>query len=165
MSNITKQEKSEVLFKTYKKSWVAYAKTLVFIGLLYCVAFALTPISLASSFISWLVFGLFILWAIYRILNIKNETLYTNGDGVWVDFGFLPWRKGARGVRWEDMDMARFRGGFLSWIFNSHTVVVTHKYTKDSEFFMTDVSHGKEALAHIEEMRKTYTKRWGSNES
>jgi len=61
MNNISKQEKPEMPFKTYKKSWVPYVKTLIFIGLFYYVVFALIPISLADSFVSWLVLGFFIL--------------------------------------------------------------------------------------------------------
>jgi len=59
------------------------------------------------------------------------------------------------------MDSAEFRGGLLAWLFNSYDVIVTHRFTKMSEIAAPSISYGKEAVAHIEDMRELYTKRRG----
>jgi hypothetical protein len=53
------------------------------------------------------------------------------------------------GVKWRDMDEATFHNSFLSWAAGSYTVVVRHRFTKDSEIVVTQMANGKQAAITI----------------
>jgi len=187
MSHITEQRKMESQFKSYKISWTGYVRVAIISIVLLSVSVFIAVIvseyvrseideDLRSGInldknwsfvptgvavVGWSLFGFFAWVTILDIAARRAYTLYTDQDGVWLRFGFLPWQKGVRGVRWEDMDSAGFRGGLLAWLFNSYDVIVTHRFTKSSEIAAPSISYGKEAVAHIEDMRELYTKRRG----
>jgi len=184
MSHITEQRKLESQFKSYKISWTNYVipaiLSIVFLAASVSIAVIVAEylrseaeylrsridtdwsvVATGVAVVGWSLFGYFVWITILGIAERKAYTLYTDQDGGWISFGVLPWQKGKRGVRWEDMDSALFHGGLISWLFNSYDVIVTHRFTKSGEIVVTSVSYGKEAVAHIEDMHRLYTKRRG----
>lgn len=132
-----------------RKSWAAYFATL------------LRALVVTSAFVAVLVWKseiwkpVTIIWAaamlliIFRWLSIRSFHLYYDDIGVWLYSGLLPWRRGVIGVKWRDLDEATFVNGFSSWISGSYTVIVRHRFTKDSEIVVTSMANGKQAVATI----------------
>jgi len=173
MSDMQNQE-LEIHHKSYKLSWTAYIRPILFLGLVGFAFFMLAtiePETLRSSKpggedwtiihpylsgVGWVMFGFTVLRLIYIIADARAVRLYTDSDGVWLYSGILPWNKGRHGVRWEDMDSASYRLGLIRWLFNSHTVIITHKFTKDREVSMPHISRGRDAAQHINAMYKIH---------
>lgn len=150
-----------------KKSWFAYFKMTVNCLLLYVFLFFMTTI---ISFVmnsedintganpsifpggTWISLGVLALY-LYEILVLRSYEIFTTKEGIWFKYGILPWSKGSNGVRWEDADMVFFYPGFISWITNSYTVTINHKYTNISDFKVKDVGRGREVVAEIRKIQ------------
>jgi len=172
MSNITETENLDIQFKSYKLSCLAYFWPIILLGTFTVLAYLLATIKPESlrlterdiddftfahpylSGIGWFLFYFFVFRLICVLVWKKVIRLYTNDEGVWISYGIFPWNKGGNGVRWEDIDAAYFGGGLISWLFNSYTVIVTHKFTKAEEIYIPKIRHGKRAAAHINDMYK-----------
>ncbi|MES1196126.1 MAG: hypothetical protein ABUL58_04190 [Steroidobacter sp.] len=132
-----------------RKSWVAYFATFIrallitalFAAVLYWKSSLWKPVTLI-----WAVAMILIL---YRWLLIRSFHLYYDDIGVWLYSGALPWRRGVIGVKWRDLDEATFVNGFSSWLSGSYTVIVRHRFTKDSEILVTQMANGKQAATTI----------------
>jgi len=132
-----------------RKSWSAYFATalravlltIMFVAVIYWKSTIWKPVTLI-----WVVAMLLVM---YRWLLIRSFHLYFDDIGVWLFSGILPWRRGVLGVKWRDMDEATFVNGFSSWISGSYTVIVRHRFTKDSEIVVTQMSKGKQAVTTI----------------
>lgn len=132
-----------------RKSWAAYFGTFIrallitalFAAVLYFKSTIWKPVT-----VIWAVVMLLI---IYRWLLIYSFYLYYDDIGVWQYSGILPWRRGVLGVKWRDMDEAVFVNSFSSWLSGSYTVVVRHRFTKDSEILATQMANGKQVAATI----------------
>ena len=129
------------------KSWIAYFGTLVLAALLF---FALLPIAfLWNEIAAGVVLVLSALVVGYRLLLLRSVQLYYDDVGVWAYSGILPWKKGVAGVKWRDMDEATFAPGFWSWVTQSYTVRIGHRFTKSGEIVLTNIGRGKAAVATL----------------
>ena len=129
------------------KSWIAYFGTLVLAALLF---FALLPIAfLWNEIAAGVVLVVSALVVGYRLLLLRSVQLYYDDVGVWACSGILPWKKGVTGVKWRDMDEATFAPGFWSWVTQSYTVRIGHRFTKSGEIVLTHIGRGKAAVATL----------------
>ncbi|PWF41214.1 hypothetical protein [Massilia glaciei] len=129
------------------KSWVAYLGTLllaaVLFGGLLPLAFIWNETAAAVVLaVSALIVG-------YRILSLRSVQLYYDDIGVWVYSGILPWKKGLDGVKWRDMDEAVFEPGFWGWVSGSYSVRIGHRFTKNSEIYLTHIGGGRDAVVRL----------------
>jgi len=132
-----------------RKSWVAYTATFIR-GLLVT--------SLLAAVLYWksdiwkvvtIIWAVAMILIVFRWFSIRSFHLYYDDIGVWLYSGILPWRRGVVGVKWRDMDEATFHNSFASWAAGSYTVVVRHRFTKDSEIVVTQMAKGKQAAITI----------------
>ena len=129
------------------KSWLAYAGVAALAVILFGV---LLPLAfLWHELAALAVLVLSALLVAYEFLLVRSVQLYLDDLGVWVHSGVLPWKKGIAGVKWRDMDEASFVNGFTSWLTRSYTIRVRHRFTQGSEIVLTNIAHGKEAVALI----------------
>lgn len=143
----------------FRLSWLAYIKTtlkfllliiLITVGTAMASGSAKDPAELYLGIgigctISLIVIAFFT----YRVLFLRSVQVYTDDIGVWLYRGILPWSKGTLGVKWRDLEDAVYYPNFVSWLFRSYTVRVGHRFTKTSEIVVADLSHGREAVEHI----------------
>ncbi|MFZ6721686.1 hypothetical protein [Undibacterium sp. Ji49W] len=127
-----------------RKAWTAYVRTVI-------IALIILLFIPAAFAVSW-IFGLVILiisqaLAIYRILILRSYKLYCDENGVWLFTGILPWDRGIVGVKWRDLDEAAFYPTFWSWLFNSFSIRLGHRFTKSSEIFISHMKSGKDSVA------------------
>lgn len=149
-------------YEVYRLSWVAYVGLTLKFLLLVIVAIgtgwwalskAQTPhawqlgmaVSAAVLLVALAVF-------IYKLLHLRSVHLYTNEVGVWLYQGILPWSRGARGVKWRDIEDAMYFTGFFSWMFRSYTVRIGHRFTKTSEIIVSRLARGNKAVEHINQL-------------
>ena len=90
-----------------------------------------------------------VLYFLYSIFMIRSYKLYINNEGVWIYSGIFPWNKGSNGVKWRDLDSAIYYTGFLSWAFKSYRMMISHRFTKDNEIFLTHMWCGDQAVMKI----------------
>jgi len=129
------------------KSWLAYAGVAALAVILFGVALPLAFLWHEMAALAVLV-GSGMLVA-YQFLLVRSVQLYMDDLGVWVQAGVLPWKQGISGVKWRDMDEATFVNGFRSWATRSYTIRIGHRFTKDSEIVLTNIAHGKQAVARV----------------
>lgn len=133
-----------------KKSWTAYLPLFVvslLVILLVAPLLALISRHLAAGFI--LIITVHLMSSVRALQSIY---LYYNRTGVWVSYGFLPWNRGGYGVKWRDLEGAVYYTNFSSWIFKSYTVRISHRFTKTSEIYLTDMARGDLAVSRINEL-------------
>ena len=132
-----------------RKSWLAYLGS--FIGFLFFAISVPGSIYLGTENTLWSLIGLSVvaITYLYVVLYLKSYKLYVNQKGVWIDSGVLPWESGAHGVKWQDLNEASYKTGFVSWITNSYKICISHRYTKTSEIFLTNIWAGKKAVLKI----------------
>lgn len=133
-----------------RKSWTAY------IWLVLLSLFILIPITFASWHHSWklglVVASMTFAFIAYQILLTRSYNVYYDDAGVWVYSGVLPWNKGIIGVKWRDLDDAGFYQTFWSWLFNSYSIRIGHRFTKSSEIFLTHIHKGNETVIKINDL-------------
>lgn len=138
-------------FNQYRLSWLAYIRALVVFLLLTTLGVALGALNQSLSVVAVVVaLSIFA----YQVLYLRSMIIFTNDDGVWVYRGLLPWNKGIVGVKWRDIEDAVFFTGFVSWMFNSYSIRVGHRFTKASEIYIANVKDGREAVGHINEVHR-----------
>ena len=142
-----------------RKSWVAYIGLFAIYPLLilgvfvvYLLNFAVDssgsrdPITITIFF---LVIAVLIAIFVYKFAVIRSYQIYVTRHGVWYKYGILPWAKRGNGIRWSDIDMPFFYPNFLSWLTDSYTISVNHRYTNSSDFVVTHIWHGKDVCSKI----------------
>lgn len=138
---------------TSRKSWLNYIKiTIIFLIVLGILSSILLQEGLENSIIISICYGLIIiniLFFLYKILYLRSHILYYDEDGVWLFSGIFPWNKGINGVRWGDLDDAGYITGFFSWLFHSHTIRISHKYTKSAEILHANMSNAVHVVSEI----------------
>jgi hypothetical protein len=127
------------------KAWTAYVSTILVGAFLLIIAL---PLLLAPGS---RMFGLFlmiasVLGATYRVLLLRSYNLYYDDVGIWLYSGVLPWKKGIAGVKWRDLDEVVYFQTLSSWLSNSFSVKVGHRFTKSSELFITHLGRGKDCV-------------------
>jgi len=151
VEEVEDQQSEEWIRKEYKLSWLAYIRLVIvsfFFSFISMMILSQVPdprkLQLA------LVMALIILgFFVYHFLYLRSIVLYTDDIGIWCYSGILPWKKGARGIKWRDLDSAVVYLNFISWLFNSYTICINHRFTKASELFLRNVRRGKEAVEYI----------------
>ena len=136
-----------------RKSWVSYLGVIVRFAILWaCMAFIhssyaswanVLPNPSATKGVFYLVWLVSVMLFSYRIAVTRSYRVSLRNDGIWLHYGVLPWAKGANGIRWRDADMSFHVPTFLSWITNSYTIGVNHKYTNAADFYVTNIWRGK----------------------
>jgi len=85
----------------------------------------------------------------YQIAWLQSVELYCDANGVWVYRGILPWKRGAIGIKWRDIEIASFNQTLTSWTTHAYSVQIMDRYTRRAELVLTDMLHGDEAVMHI----------------
>ncbi len=134
-------------FVICRKAWTAYVPLVIFLVLVSILLFE-TAIFFDRT-VTALLWSPMILWLFYKWLILRSVRLYHDDLGVWVYQGILPWSKGLRGVKWRDMDESTCITNFGSWLLNSYTIRISHRFTKESEILLTHMYKGREATQKI----------------
>lgn len=137
-------------FFSYKKSWTA--------SLFPCslwLIFGLMSLSLPFGYCIFFLILLGIIFGLW-LYSLRKYLLYTDSTGVWISYGIFPWTKGVIGILWRDMDECVFVNGFIGWLFNSYTVIASHRFTKSDEIMMSHTKNGKQAIIEINRLHHEY---------
>ncbi|MDR3346248.1 MAG: hypothetical protein LBS73_03640 [Campylobacteraceae bacterium] len=159
---------SKNVFKSFRISWTVYVRVIVVFAIKIAILFGLyyfamhvlqsefaIPVNIINIIaISLLAVGL--IFFTINILTLRSIVLYTNEDGVWVYRGIFPWSRGASGVKWRDLDSASYITKFSSWLLQTYTIKVEHRFTKDNEIVLNSVYKGQNAAMHINELHKEF---------
>lgn len=150
-----------------RKSWVPYfflifKYSLVFVLILGVRATEIyqtmaLSIPELNAYSNYLYIALGCLFA-YKFAVLRSFKIYVVQRGVYYEEGIrlFPWWRRGDGIRWRDMDMSFYRNNFLSWITNSYTLMVNHKYTNNSDFEVNNIWGGKRASRKIEGFRDKF---------
>ena len=136
---------------SYRLSWVAYIRLALSLLVLLAVTAALfywRPWAGALGLVTTLAM------VAVQVAGLRSVLLYTDDHGVWVYCGILPWTRGVAGVKWRDLEEAVYVTGFLSWALNAYTVRVGHRFTQSAEIVLQNVSKGREAVEHINDLHR-----------
>lgn len=68
--------------------------------------------------------------------------------------GLFPWSRGVIGVNWRDVEDASYSPSFFSWLFNSYTVRVGHRFIKSSEIQLSHIANGSRAVVEINDSHR-----------
>jgi hypothetical protein len=89
---------------------------------------------------------------LYNVFFLRSVVLYYDDDGVWLFSGIFPWSRGIIGIKWQDMDEALYKTAFLSWLFKSYDLTISHRFTKSNEIVLPDMYQGNKAVIKINEL-------------
>lgn len=125
-----------------RKSWLAF-KGPIF---LFCFAGFLIPTALKIFHQEqmWVAIGavmVFVAWLLW-IKSLHSIRVGINSSGVWVASGFLPWTKGLYGLKWRDMDKAVYQPSLMSWLFNTYTIRMIHRFNTDNNYQLYHMKKG-----------------------
>jgi len=165
MVNIDTNVSGSMGFDGYKvigrKSWVAYVGLLIRYAIIFGVIYFLVINLSTEPDFNWVkeyslyVYAFFGIIFIYRFAVLLSYKVSVTDEGVWLHFGILPWAIGGNGLRWNDADMAFYYPNFLSWITNSYTIMVNHKYTNASDFMASSIWRGRKVCGEIAEIQRS----------
>ena len=147
-------------FKQYRLAWVAYLRPLVLFGVMLFLAFLLGGLG-GNVAVIYGGAALAVAVLVYNIMVLRSVVLFINDEGVWVYSGVLPWSKGIGGVRWRDVEDARYNPGFLGWALKSYTVRVGHRFTRGNEIVLPSVKHGNKAVEQINALHGSFVRNGG----
>ena len=134
-----------------RKSWTAYTGT----AILALILLAVVVVAAIGNVIAGLVVLVVALLVLaLKFFSIRSHHLYMDDVGVWVFSGILPWTKGVTGVKWRDLDEATFYQSMFSWMFKSYSIRIGHRFTKDSEIFLSHWNRGNDAVVTINTRHK-----------
>ena len=145
-----------------RKSWVAYVGLLIKYTIIFGAIYFLDifNLSLEPNF-SWIeeyslyAYAFFGVIFVYRIAVLRSYKIFVTNEGIWLTYGILPWAKGGNGLRWNDADMAFYYPNFLSWITNSYTITINHKYTNASDFMASNIWRGRKVCGEISSIQSS----------
>lgn len=135
----------------FRLSWTAYSRPALIFLLLAGLS---TGLFFWKAWLAGLCLVLALAILAVQVLSIRSLMLYTDDYGVWVYRGILPWARGVTGVKWRDLEEAVYQTGFLSWALNAYTVRVGHRFTQSAEIVLQNVSKGREAVEHINDLHR-----------
>jgi len=154
--------------KRWKVSWVGYIRAIISTIIrtaIYLLALLIVSNILSAIFsfdlkpykqerqVLAIIFVAVLL--LIKILYTRSISLYYDDIGVWNFSGIFPWSKGITGVKWENIDEATYKTGFLNWAFKSYEVTIKHKYTKANEIILPNILKGDNAVMHINNFLET----------
>jgi len=135
----------------YTKSWTAYASpTWGFLILLLgsWIAMAIHPLLGGLLLVvSSVTFAL-------KVLAVASIVLYTDRNGVRVYQGVFPWSRGVTGVIWRDVEDATYVTGLFSWLFDSYSVRIGHRFTKTNEIHVSHIANGRQTVIQINDSHR-----------
>jgi hypothetical protein len=145
-----------------RKSWVAYVGLLIKYTIIFGAIYFLDifNLSLEPNF-SWIeeyslyAYAFFGVIFVYRIAVLRSYKIFVTNEGIWLTYGILPWAKGGNGLRWNDADMAFYYPNFFSWITNSYTITINHKYTNASDFMASNIWRGRKVCGEISSIQSS----------
>ena len=145
-----------------RKSWVAYVGLLIKYTIIFGAIYFLDifNLSLEPNF-GWIeeyslyAYAFFGIIFVYRIAVLRSYKIFVTNEGIWLNYGILPWAKGGNGLRWNDADMAFYYPNFLSWITNSYTITINHKYTNASDFMASNIWRGRKVCGEISSIQSS----------
>ena len=152
----------------YRLSWLAYVgvtiKLLAMVGV--CIGIGWLALNKSDTDQAQLIgIGVSVVFLIvaiarfvYKVLYLKSFYLYIDNVGVWLYQGTFPWSRGCRGVKWRDIEDAKYITGFFIWLFCSYSVRIGHRFTETSEIFVTHLARGNKAVEHINQMHQKILK-------
>jgi len=135
-----------------RKGWLEYLYAVIF----YCAfGFVIYKVStqfrgINSKYIFYAYAACFSLF-VYRLAVLRSYRISINDEGIWLNYGILPWSLFGNGIRWRDADMAYYYPNFISWISNCYAISVNHKYTNQIDFKITSVWRGRKVAAIIQD--------------
>lgn len=134
-----------------RKSWICYVAPLV----LYIIA-SLYLFNFGYDFekYRYIIFTIFSILIVYRLAVLRSYRLAVDPEGIWLLSGVFPWTYSSSGIRWRDADMAVYHANFSSWITNSYTIGLQHRFTNKSDFIATDIWGGRQACSVIYGVQK-----------
>lgn len=130
-----------------RKSWTAWVRPLA-LGLLVLFPIAAAAWQVSAGLGLVMLVGA-VVFVAYEVLLIRSFQLLCDQSGIWLRFGLLPWSRGVIGVKWRDLDEARYLPGFINWVFHSYAIRIDHRYTKSNEIRMSHVHRGNQAVEAI----------------
>ena len=133
-------------FRSIIQSCIGAAIITVILGLFSSIFFPLKPYENAIIYTGVVFYSLLL---IYNLLYLRSIKLYQDERGIWFYSGILPWNKGYNGIKWDDIDQINYKTGFMSWLFKSYTIIISHKYTKSSEIILPDIYKGHVIVANL----------------
>ncbi|MFL2841927.1 MAG: hypothetical protein ACJ0BH_04560 [Candidatus Puniceispirillaceae bacterium] len=137
-----------------RKSWLVYLGTTITYGVIFGVIFGVQQLDMVNAPLNY-TYAFFGVLFIYRLAVNRSYKIYVNDEGIWYGAGIFPWAKQGNGIRWGDADMALYYNNLLSWITNSYTITVAHKYTNDSDFLVTNIWSGRTTVQQIADLQRS----------
>ena len=141
------QQQPQHVHATFRLSWLAYFRPILVLALFTICGRWLAYFHHEAIAIIVVLVG--VVWFIYRLMMTRSIVLFTDDHGVWLYQGIFPWSRGYNGVKWRDLEEAVFYTGFLSWIFKSYSIRVSHRFTREGEIWLRHVRQGNLAVEHI----------------
>jgi hypothetical protein len=139
-----------------RKSWVAYVGDIATYIFFFAIIFIVDQIFDIDNTFTIPIFAFFLIFFVFSFMTTRSYKVFYNDEGVWLTYGFLPWARGGNGIRWRDMDMAFYQTNFVSWITNSYTISVKHKYTNETDFMVRNIWDGKDVCGVIHNLHTQY---------
>lgn len=136
------------------KSWTAYIGLCMRLIILLALSFTLIYFQPDYWKITAAILLVCLTFIGYQWLLIHSYRLYYDDIGVWIYSGILPWKRGAAGVKWRDLDEAIFVNGFWSWMSRSYTIQLKHRFTKASEIAESNMANGKQVVITINQQHQ-----------
>ena len=143
-----------------RKSWVAYFGLFIgyaiIFGLIYFIDITFLKEAEFEHLREYNVYAytFFVSVFVYRLAVLRSFKISITNEGIWVNYGIFPWAKGGNGLRWNDADMAFYYPTFLSWITNSYTIKVNHKYTNSADFIVSNIWRGRRVCREIASIQR-----------
>ena len=119
-------------------SWTRYlriAAIYIFIAYVFTLMLPTTMIDIIYILISLVFIG--------HCFSIRSFLVLASDDGVWIQYGIVPWRKGSYFIRWDNLESAYYYTGFINWVTNSYKIILKHKYTNSSNIVAGSIWRGR----------------------
>ena len=124
-----------------KVSWTRYLRILaIYLFIAYILALIL-PTKAMGAIATVYIF--FFLLFVGHCFSIRSFLVLASDDGVWIQYGIVPWRKGSYFIRWDNLESAYYYTGFINWVTNSYKIILKHKYTNSSNIVAGSIWRGR----------------------
>lgn len=137
-------------------SWTVYVRQLVMLALLWGVALGAQRYMPQWVLPVWGVVGLLSVVIVYTLCWLRTVRLVATPSGVWLYRGILPWRRGAVGIKWRDMEDAAFVPGFGSWLLNTYDIRVGNRFARSHDLVMNHAYGGREVVTRLNELHSRF---------
>lgn len=140
------------------KSWTAFALPVIS-ALTLCVI--LLPVLLPKFTFAGLILPVMaLLFCLAKLAELRSVILYQDGEGVWLQTGFLRSNRRLVKVKWAGMQPATswptLRPSFLGRLLKTYTVSVKNRNDGDAEIYVTSIYRGEAVAEAINDIRDQY---------